>query len=202
MYPGRQPSLLCCSAACRGGAREGTVRLTCSSLAHFSTNSHVKLGVSPTTAIPAIAQSKLWVSVFHLNQPLLCSPLSLQPALRLFCFHVVSEVAQVIRCLTGLVFLVDFFSLITWLLEFHAVWFSGTFGCSLILDWLLSSFWLCKELKDFYLHFHLVQNSPRTLLIWILIHRVNPCTTTPPWWSQPVLTTNDPEGQSLPLMCQ
>ena len=42
-------------------------------------------------------------------------------------------------------------SLIPWLLEFHAVWFSGTSGCLLILDWLLSSFWLCEEVKGFYL---------------------------------------------------
>ena len=51
-------------------------------------------------------------------------------------------------------------SLIPWLLEFHAVWFSVTSGCLLFLDWLLSSFWLCKEAKGFYLHLLLGQNSP------------------------------------------
>ena len=42
-------------------------------------------------------------------------------------------------------------SLIPWLSEFHAVWFSGTSGFLLILDWLLSSFWSCEEAEGFYL---------------------------------------------------
>ena len=37
--------------------------------------------------------------------------------------------------------------------------FSGTSGSLLILDWLLSSFWLCEEVKGFYLCLHLVRNS-------------------------------------------
>ena len=36
--------------------------------------------------------------------------------------------------------------------------FSGTSGL-LILDWLLPSFWLCKEVKGFYLLLHLGQNQ-------------------------------------------
>ena len=50
------------------------------------------------------------------------------------------------------------FSLIPWLLEFHAIWFPGTSGCLLIWDWLLSSFWLCEEMKGFYLCLHLGWN--------------------------------------------
>ena len=50
-------------------------------------------------------------------------------------------------------------SLNLWLLEFHEVWFSGTSDCLLILDWLLSSFWLYKEEKDFYPHLLLSWNS-------------------------------------------
>ena len=65
---------------------------------------------------------------------------------------------HLLQVLIHLVVLVDFFSLIFWLSEFQAVWFSGTSGCLLILDWLLSSFWLCKEAKGFYLHVHLGWN--------------------------------------------
>ena len=35
-------------------------------------------------------------------------------------------------------------------------WFSGSSGCSLFLNWLLSFFWLCKEAKRFCLCFHLI----------------------------------------------
>ena len=37
--------------------------------------------------------------------------------------------------------------------------FFGTSGCSLFLDWLLSFFWLCEEVKHFLLLLHLSQNS-------------------------------------------
>ena len=47
------------------------MQLPCSSLAHFSKNSHVRLGVSPTSAT-AIVHSHLWVC-FPLSQLLLCS---------------------------------------------------------------------------------------------------------------------------------
>ena len=56
-------------------------------------------------------------------------------------------------------------SLIPWLLEFHAVWFFGTSGCSLISVWLLSFFWLCEEAKGFYLPLHLGLNSRGALTI-------------------------------------
>ena len=46
-----------------------------------------------------------------------------------------------------------------WLLEFHEVWFSDTSGCLLFLNLLLSFFWLCEEVKHFYLCLHLGQNS-------------------------------------------
>ena len=49
-------------------------------------------------------------------------------------------------------------SLIPLLSEFHAGWFCGTSGCLLILDWLLSSFWLCEEVKGFHLWSHLGRN--------------------------------------------
>ena len=44
-------------------------------------------------------------------------------------------------------------SLTLWLLNFHAVWFSGSSGYFLFFN--LLSFWLCKEAKCIYLHLHL-----------------------------------------------
>ena len=41
--------------------------------------------------------------------------------------------------------------------------FSGTSGCLLFLDWLVSFVWLCEEEKCFYLHLHLGQNSQNIL---------------------------------------
>ena len=68
---------------------------------------------------------------WFLNQPCLCGLLpcrSFSPSAALLVW---------LLCLTV--------SLILWLLEFHAIWFSGAYGCLLIFDWLLSSFWLCEE---------------------------------------------------------
>ena len=56
------------------------------------------------------------------------------------------------------------FLLIPWLSEFHAVWFSGTSGSLLLLDWFLFFFWLCEEGKGFYLHLHLGRKSIRDII--------------------------------------
>ena len=50
-------------------------------------------------------------------------------------------------------------SLTPWLSDFHTVWFSGSSGCFLFLNFLLCFFWLCKEAKCIYLHLHLGQRS-------------------------------------------
>ena len=71
--------------------------------------------------------------------------------------HSFSESAHAVHHLTGLVVL--FVSSIPWLLEFHIVWFSGTSGCLLILDWLFFSFWLCEDEKGFHLCLCLGWNS-------------------------------------------
>ena len=69
-------------------------------------------------------------------------------------------------------------SLIPSLSEFHEVWFSGTSGCLLILDWLLSSFWLCEEAKGFYLHLRLGRN----MHVWFYMHiQVMPTSTLGHW---------------------
>ena len=49
----------------------------------------------------------------------------------------------------------DVYSLNPWLLDFHTVWSSGSSGCVLFLNMLLSFFWLCEEAKFIYLHLHL-----------------------------------------------
>ena len=93
--------------------------------------------------------SQLWGSV---------SP-SASPAHLVHCsrWFFWAGLASAVCWLTGLVVLT--FSLIPWLSEFHAVWFFGASGCLLILDWLLSYFWLCEEAKGFYICLHLGQNS-------------------------------------------
>ena len=125
---------------------------TCLFQEHFSTNSHVKLGVFPTTAIPSIAYSQVWVSVFPLSKALLCSPLSSAPSLTPTIWWVVAVfLSWPVRSDALLVWFFWLnFSLIPWLSEFYAVWFSGAFGCLFILDWLLSYFWLWEEVKGFY----------------------------------------------------
>ena len=48
-------------------------------------------------------------------------------------------------------------SLTPWLLDFHTVQFSGSSGCFLFLNLLLSFFWLCEEVQCVYLHLQLGQ---------------------------------------------
>ena len=50
-------------------------------------------------------------------------------------------------------------SLTPWLSDFHTVRFSGSSGCLLFLNLLLSFFWLCKEAPCIYLSLHLSQKS-------------------------------------------
>ena len=49
-------------------------------------------------------------------------------------------------------------SLTPWLLDFYTVWFSGSTGYFLFLNWLLS-FWLCEEEKCICLCLHLGRKS-------------------------------------------
>ena len=45
-------------------------------------------------------------------------------------------------------------------------WFSVNSGCSLLLNWLLSFFWLCKEAKCFCLCLRLGRNSLSSKFFW------------------------------------
>ena len=55
-------------------------------------------------------------------------------------------------------------SLTLWLSDFHKVWFSGSYGCFLFLNLLLSFFWLCEEVKCIYLRLYLGWKSRIRLL--------------------------------------
>ena len=46
-------------------------------------------------------------------------------------------------------------SLTPWLSDIHTILFSGSSGCFLFLNLLLSFFWLCEEAQCVYLHLHL-----------------------------------------------
>ena len=136
---------LCCIYACGGGAREGTMQLPRSSLAHFPMNSHVRLGVLPCGNPHCSPQSALSLS-FTFSQP---HPPMVCPLSSVFLSRPACRV--LLRILPGLVVLVDFF--------FNS-FFVGV-PCNLIFwhFWLLSSFWLCEEAKGFYLCLHLGWNS-------------------------------------------
>ena len=114
------------------------MQLVGSSLAHFPTNPGVRLGVLPPGQSPLSPKSALSLNFPHGPLP----------------GHRFSASSVLLVCLGWLTV-----SLIPWLSEFHAVWFSGTSDCLLILDWLLSSFCLCEEAKGFYLYLHLGWNS-------------------------------------------
>ena len=132
----------------------------CLSLAHFSTNSFGTVSFSHCGNCHS-PQSALSLS-FPLNQPQPrgrlphCSQLHLHGPPPCPGFSLSTTLPVCFLCLMV--------SLIPWLSEFHAVWFSGTSGCLLILDCLLSSFWFFKEAKGSYLHLHLGQKSQFTKL--------------------------------------
>ena len=55
-------------------------------------------------------------------------------------------------------------SLTSWLSDFHTVRFSGSSGYSLVLNLLLSFFWLCEQAKFIYIFFHLGRKSTYVFL--------------------------------------
>ena len=56
-------------------------------------------------------------------------------------------------------------SLIPWLSNSHRAWFSGSSGCFLLLNLLLSFFWLCEEANFIYLCLHLGPKSPKIIFL-------------------------------------
>ena len=63
----------------------------------------------------------------------------------------------------------DVSSLTPWLSDFYTVWFSGSSGCFLFLNLLLSFFWLCEEVKSMYLCLHL---GWKLYLLYLLFQNV------------------------------
>ena len=68
-----------------------------------------------------------------------------------------------VRCLTRLVVLFDCF--FNFVVVGVPCSFSAPSGCLLILDWWLSSFWLCEEVKGFYLCLYLGWNSRHPIFL-------------------------------------
>ena len=171
------------------------MQLPCLSLVHFQLNPCVRLVVSPNVATSVSILSLLPFKSASPVQPLqptaLPQPASPPRSASVF----LHQLARVVCSLTGLVFWLIFY-LIPWLLEFHAVWFSGASGCLLILDWLLSSFWTCKEVKDFYLCLHLGQNY-----LIVLQVQLSPFPTTPATKPCTVLLHASPTWSCLLWFC-
>ena len=132
----------------------------CSSPAQLLVSCALFNGLSCETVATTIVDSHLWVSVSPSVSPTCAAhslpaanPTPMVPSLPLVLLSQPMWSATLPLWLFWLIL-----SLIPWLSRFHAVWFSGASGCLLILDWLLSSFWLYEEAKGFYLHLHLGQN--------------------------------------------
>ena len=127
----------------------------------------VRLGVSPTTAIPTYLFLKLWFWVLscpcwnpgfwgpscslafpqaclrrNVGLPVQSSSCSLATSFLPHCLS--PALLSLVECF--------FSSLVVGLL---CKCFSGSFGGSLLLSWLFSLFWLCKEVKRFCLCLHL-----------------------------------------------
>ena len=137
-----------------------------------STNSPVRLGVSPTAAsTPTGVFSQRLEALFppHWNsgfRGLSCSPV-VPPGLSASkCGTAWSPAATLLQLLPApaahlpppTVWMNVYF-LTSWLSYFHAVRFSGSSGCFLLLNLLLCFFWLGEEAQCVYLCLHLGQKS-------------------------------------------
>ena len=149
------------------------------------TDSPVRLGVSPTATIPTGSYSQgFWGFIsLHWNpalRSLSCSPV-VPPCLSTYkcksrppasasptpVWHYIATCSFCPSCLSPplLPVWMNDSCLTPWLSDFHEVWFSDSSGCFLFLNWLLSFFWVCKDVKCFYPCLHLGQDSNCALLI-------------------------------------
>ena len=129
-------------------------------------NSPVRLEVSPTTATHTGYCQRFWGFLFpHWNlglrglshSPVVPPDLSALKCGTTSC-HLASPVCQAPPCHVSsplLPVLMNISSLTPWLSDFHTVGFSGSSGCFLFLNVLLSFSWLYKETKSIYLCLHL-----------------------------------------------
>ena len=103
---------------------------------------------------PWVAQS---VSLPSCSSGFICTPMWDHP----ICNPPPCQVSSLLGCPSPplLPVWMNVSSLTPWLSYFHAVRFSGSSGCFLFLNLLLSFFWLCEEAQCIHLHLHIGQKS-------------------------------------------
>ena len=144
-------------------------------------NSPVRLGVSPATAIPTcVFSQRLWGFIspyWNLGFMVWLAPqLSLPVYLHMNMGLPGLPATALLPVLSAwlpppLLLLVWMYvsSSTPWSLDSYTVWFSGSSGCFLFLNWLLSFFWLCKEAQRMYLCLHLAWKSTK-FYFWIVVY--------------------------------
>ena len=152
------------------------------------TNSPMRPGIPPDTTIPQIFSVRGFEALFPRAGTLGCmvcltpqlflpvyphtnvGPRSL-PAATLPTSVLLARNPLRLCCLS-LPLLLDWMnvsSLTPWWSDFYTVLFSGSSGCFLFFNLLLSFFWLCEEAKCIYLHLHLGQKSVKLIFKeWII----------------------------------
>ena len=99
--------------------------------------------------------TQVWDCPIHYPPPRpVCQPPPCLPWLSSHCLSM-SPLHSTFLSLPLLPVWMNVSSLTPWLLDFHAVQFSGSFDYFLFLNLLLSFFWLCEEAKYIYLCLHL-----------------------------------------------
>ena len=148
-------------------------------------DSPVRLGVSPTASTPIVFSVRGFEALFpwagtlgcvvclapqlflpvypHGNVGLPSPPATTSPTWSTSCHLSIHPLSPGCLSLPLLPVWMKVSSLTPWLSNFHTVWFSGSSGHFLFLNWLLS-FWLCKEAKHIYLGLHVGQKSSRNIL--------------------------------------
>ena len=154
MFPrvGQLTLLLWCCQWGRG-QRGNNVFHSLHSKPYLTTSSPVRLAVSPAFETPGSLDVGLYIQGFWVFSFLVSQP---QPCQGLLPYHGSSPPI----CPSP--FLLPFWmnvSLTPSLSKFHAVRLSGSSGCLLFLNWLLSFFWLYEEAKLFHQCLHLGHNS-------------------------------------------
>ena len=129
---------------------------------------------------PSVAQSALlpscssWFICTHMWDHVLCQlpPATSPTPQSSSCRFAMSPLCPC--CLSPPLLLVrmNVSSLTPWLLDFHTVWFSGSSGYILLLNLLLSFFWLYKEVMCVYLCLNLGQKIPSVSFNYLISIRL------------------------------
>ena len=178
------PTSLSCSSVCGGRVREKTISvawlLPCfQETGSFSCHHNHHTFLQPEVLRPYVALAgnlgcmvcltpQLFLSVYpHANKRLSWSANC--------CSHHLAMCPLCPDCLSWLLLSVwmNVPSLTPWLSDFHTVQFSGSSGCFLFQNLLLSFFWLCKEAQCIYLCLHLGWPNFKFLFKFQVGHHVN-----------------------------